>query len=214
MVEIAKKILKQVQDDGIKTKLVELSGPEGIVFARVRGFEEASHEYIACIDGDSYALKSWLWRLISRLHRRKNVAVGGGVWLTGGLIPSLMSLDFFWLKPIYIPFIRFWSRFAPQNDESDDGWNGNYFWGANFAVRKSVYEKVGGLIPFIQLNQKLGLSLAPEDLYLAKKVSEVGRVEIEPWAVVVSKATKTNWKIRTKLQGQDRKKLINYINRS
>jgi len=88
---------------------------------------------------------------------------------------------------------------------------GGYFWGANFAIKKLVYEKIGGLIPFIQLSRNLGLSLAPEDLYLALKVSRVGKVVIESWAVVVSRATKTNWRERTRLQGQDKKKLINAL---
>jgi len=195
--EIAKEILnsavQQNQVDGTSTKLIELSGPEGIVLARVRGFEEAQGEIVACIDGDSVATTNWLHNLIKPFSDPKILAVGGGVWLTGGLIPSLMSLDFFWLKPIYSP-----NRFK-------------YFWGANFAIRKSVYEKIGGLIPFIQLNQELGLSLAPEDLYLALRVSEVGELAIEPWAVVVSQATKTNWKIRSQIQGQDKQKLIKYI---
>ncbi len=121
------------------------------------------------------------------------MAVGGGVWLRGGLRPFLMSLDFFWLKNIYAP-----KRFK-------------YFWGANFAIRTEVYESIGGLEPFVQLSQKLGLLFAPEDLYLAIKVSEVGRLEIEPRAVVWSSATKINWKIRSRIQGEDKQKLFNYF---
>ncbi len=121
------------------------------------------------------------------------MAVGGGVWLRGGLRAWLMSLDFFWLKPIYAP-----NRLK-------------YFWGANFCIRKDVYEKVGGLVPLIELKQKLGLSFDAEDLYLSLMVSAVGRVEIDPWAVVVSCATETNWKIRTQIQGEDKQKLITYI---
>lgn len=188
-------------------RIVELAGPDGVVYARIRGFEEAQGEIVACIDSDSYARKNWLQKLIISLSDPSVLAVGGGVWLTGGLIPSLMSLDFFWLKPIYRFLLRFWTS---QND----GRHGEYFWGANFCIRKSVYEKIGGLVPFIQLIQKLGLSLAPEDLYLSLRVSEVGRVVINPWAVVVSSATKTNWKIRSRIQGQDKQKLINYLNSS
>lgn len=193
-----------------KVQIIQLDGPEGIAFARARGFEEAKGEIIACIDGDSWAIgKNWLRDLISRLYRREILAVGGGVLLVGGLVPFLMSLDFFWLKPIYNFFIL-GPRVKPEDKKY---WNGNYFWGANFAIKKSAYEKIGGLIPSIQLFQKLGLSLAPEDLYLTKKVSEVGEVAIWPWAMVVSVATKTNWRERTKLQGQDKWKLINYLNK-
>lgn len=176
-------------------RIVQENGPAGIFYARVRGFREAQGEIIACIDGDSWAIgKNWLSALISRLHMGKNLAVGGGVLLLGGLIPFLMSLDFFWLKPIYAP-----NRLK-------------YFWGANFAIRKSVYEKIGGLIPFIELNNKLGLSLAPEDLYLALEVARVGEVAIWPWAMVASAATKTNWRERTHLQGEDKQRLVKYIN--
>lgn len=68
-------------------------------------------------------------------------------------------------------------------------------------------------MPLIELKQKLGLSFDAEDLYLALKVSEVGRVEIDPWAAVVSKASKTNWRNRGKLQGEDKYKLVTYIKR-
>jgi glycosyltransferase involved in cell wall biosynthesis len=204
-VEIAKEALKQVRDDEVVYRIVQENGPMGPLYARIRGFKEVAGEIIACIDGDSIASKKWLQKLISRFDRREILAVGGGVWLRGGLIPYLMSLDFFWLKPIYRFLLKFF------NYRGSD-WNGSYFWGANFAIRKSAYEKIGGLIPFIQLNQKLGLSLAPEDLYLALRVSEVGEIAIEPWAMVVSSATKTNWKIRSQIQGWDKQKLIKYIN--
>lgn len=202
-------------------RIVEEHGPEGPLYARIRGFGEATGEIIACIDGDSVAAKNWLQRLISRSDRRKIAAVGGGVWLRGGLRALLMSLDFFWLKPIYAP-----NRLK-------------YFWGANFCIRKDVYEKVGGLVPLIKIREeiyqqdlrkpelypsatfrtafsktnehRLGLSFDAEDLYLALRVSDVGRVEIDPWAVVTSRASKTNWKIRTQIQGEDKQKLITYI---
>ena len=192
-----------------EVRIVELFGLAGPIFARARGFEEARGDIVACIDGDSYALtKNWLQRLIFLLSDLEFLAVGGGVWLTGALRPLLMSLDFFWLKPIYKPFVNKILRLAGL--AQDDTWK-CHFWGANFAIRKSVYEKIGGLMPLVQLKQKLGLSFDAEDLYLALMVSRLGKVGIDPWAVVVSRATKTNWKIRIRDQGQDKQKLIDTI---
>jgi glycosyltransferase involved in cell wall biosynthesis len=107
--------------DGTNWRVVEENGPSGIVYARIRGFKEVRGEIVACIDGDSVASKNWLQKLISRFDDRsfdyaqddeskksRSVvsAVGGGVWLTGGLASWLMSLDFFWLKPIYVPILK------------------------------------------------------------------------------------------------------------
>lgn len=236
-IEIAEEFIrKSLGKLGITTwRVVKFNGAAGIIYARVRGFEEATGGIIACIDGDSVARKNWLQKITKPFSDPKILVVGGGVWLTGGLIPWLMSLDFFWLKPIYKPFLNKILRLAGL--AQDDTWK-CHFWGANFAIRKLVYEKIGGLIPFIQIckeiykqdvaqeldpstslrttifntkERRLGLSLAPEDLYLALRVAEVGEVAIEPRAVVVSPATKTNWKIRSQIQGKDKQKLIKYF---
>lgn len=193
-----------------EVKIVELSGPAGPVFARARGFEKAKGEIVAFMDGDSYALtNNWLRRLIFLLSDLEILAAGGGVWVTGGLRPILMGLDFFWLKPIYVPILKFF-RISKYSRESEIEWH--YFWGANFAIRKSVYEKIGGLGPLIQLRQKIGLSFDAEDLYLALKVSRLGKVGIDPWAVIVSRAAKVNWKKRIPEHGRDKEKLVNYLN--
>ncbi len=59
-VEIAKEILNKFQDDGTVWRIVEEYSPEGPLYARIRGFREATGEIIACIDGDSIAAKNWL----------------------------------------------------------------------------------------------------------------------------------------------------------
>lgn len=97
------------------------SGP---VFARMRAFELASYETVACIDGDSVADRDWLRAVTEPLSRDGVAGVGGKVKFNGDAFGNLASFWFFDA-----------GRFFP--------WRHFYFWGANFACKKSAYLESG-----------------------------------------------------------------------
>ncbi|MFA7201719.1 MAG: glycosyltransferase family 2 protein [Candidatus Paceibacterota bacterium] len=130
---------------------------EGPIYARIAGFKEVAGDIIACIDGDSHASQQWLEKITKPFKDSSIVGVGGVIWFNG-FIANLATIGFFFLDPLFRPTYHF------------------YFWGANFAVRKSVYDAVGGLEPLIMLKEKLGLHLMPDDAYLSLALMKQGRV--------------------------------------
>ncbi|MFH0905096.1 MAG: glycosyltransferase family A protein, partial [bacterium] len=155
--------------DGVQ--IIELTGPPGVVFARIRGFNEATGDIVASLDGDSWAAPRWLENLVRPLVRYPAAAAAGG-WVVfwGRPLAFLMSLDFFWLKRLYSP----------------DYWF--YFWGSNFACRRMDYRRVGGLVPLVGIRNQLELHYWADDLYLALKLRQLGNILFIRRAVVYSVA--------------------------
>lgn len=143
-----------------KVKIVKYNGPEGVPFARIKGFEEVSGDIIACLDGDSIADKNWLEKITKPLKENENISlVAGYVILTNNFFTRLTS---FWQFVILRRFFK--NRL-------------NYFaWGSSFACRKIDYEKVGGISPLIELKEKLNLNFWAEDLYLSLALMQTGKI--------------------------------------
>ncbi len=155
----------------------EYTGPIGVTHARMFGFKQVSGELIFCIDGDAYAEKNWIFEL-SRPFREKNVVcVGGVVIYTGVLIPLLNSLRYFYVKPIF-------DKFFPMLPF--------YPFGPSFAIRKDVYEQIGGLSPFIELRAKLNLIRWPDDAYLGFMCHRIGKVILTKKTIVFARAKEKN----------------------
>lgn len=179
--------LEHVLVDEWKT---EGSGP---IFARIRAFELARHEFAACIDGDSVAKADWLSEITRPLENPDVSATGGKIRFFDDLFGNLASFWFFDLGKLF-------------------PWRHFYFWGANFACRKSAYEKTGGLAPFVEIRQKLGLHYWAEDCYLSLALEITGRVEYVAGAKVAAYPGKTpNTLDRGRKQESDRKRLFEYF---
>lgn len=179
-------------------KTIEYSGPEGTIYARIRGFELVTGDVIACIDGDSYASPTWLEHITEPFSNDNSIVGIGGFVRFNGFFANLASLGFFFFDPIFRPTYHF------------------YFWGANFAVRKSEYEKTGGFTPLITLKEKLGLHLMPDDAYLSCALMKLGKIIFVYNAQVYSDSnffTQSNAiKGMGKKQNIDRLLLFRYFN--
>jgi glycosyltransferase involved in cell wall biosynthesis len=137
----------------------------GPVFARIRAFELARYEIVACIDGDSVAAPDWLEKITVPLARADVSATGGTVRFKNDLLGNLASFWFFDMGRSL-------------------SWRHFYFWGANFACKKSAYEKSGGLKPFVRIKQDLGLHFYADDCYLSLAFEKIGDVVTVPKAFV------------------------------
>lgn len=182
--------------EGVKT--VSLSCKEGIVYARMKAYESVSSDIdiIAATDGDSFLNKNWLERLTKPFADEGVVATGGMVFFKKSIYANLISLSFFFLNPIFRRKFIF------------------YFWGANHAFRKNVYEKSGGLGNLIELKEKLNLNYWADDLYLSLLFLNFGEIEFVPFSVVWTKSPIVNnraWKERVKMQNSDRTKLFEFF---
>ncbi|MEW6616978.1 MAG: glycosyltransferase family 2 protein [Patescibacteria group bacterium] len=195
-------IAHNCSDDTVKiakefsfVKVIEYSGPDGTIYARIKGFELVTGDIVACIDGDSYASSKWLDYITTPLHDRSITGTGGMVWFFHGFIKNIWSISFFFLDRYFRPTYHF------------------YFWGANFACRAEDYRKVGGLTPLIKLKDELGLHLLPDDAYLSCALSKIGKVLFVPSAEVTAHL-KYNGISATRLakyQDEDRLTLFSYF---
>lgn len=181
----------QIASQHPSTKVITLNGPSGVMYARQAGFEAATEELIVSIDADSFPLsKHWLARLIAPLtHSADVVATGGPVIFYNHPVGFLLSLNFFWLKKLI------------------HSSHAVYFWGANFCVRKSAIQQIGGLKYLISNKSRWDLTTDSDDYYLFKLVSELGLVKITNSAIVASqgpKLTTAQWLERSRIQGIDK----------
>jgi glycosyltransferase involved in cell wall biosynthesis len=75
-------------------RVVEYQGPEGVPYARIKGFEEVIGDIVACLDGDGTVRQTWLENITAPLIKDKTVSlVAGYVILTNDLLARLTS---FW----------------------------------------------------------------------------------------------------------------------
>ena len=158
-------------------KLVEYNGPNGVTYARIKGFETVTGDIICCIDGDGYANTNWIKNTIKPFTDEKVVLTGGVTFYTKLFLPFLNSIYYFYIK-----------RFLP-----------NYFkklpfypFGPNFAIRKNTYEIISGLTPFIELRKSLNIERWPDDAYLGLKCREIGKVKFATGSFVYAVAKEKN----------------------
>lgn len=180
-------------------KVIEYNGEDGQPYARIKGFSEVSGDIVACIDADAYANKDWLERITTPLYKDANITITGGrVVMTNNILWRLaMIRQFIRRKFIKDPLSQFAS-------------------GGNFAVRKTDYEKVGGIEPIIHLHNELGLYFWAEDVYISQALQQIGRLEIVWNAVVYTHMPKDKSSMESQMDlipkwNHDNNKIIEYF---
>jgi len=115
-------------------KVVFESRP-GIVFARQAGFNIASSEIIVSTDADTILPSDWLSKIYSTFKNRpKIVGITGFYELYGAKSPKTVLIN------LFLPIVKNLSWFVAKK---------GYFLGSNFAIKKSVFNKIGGFNPNI-----------------------------------------------------------------
>ncbi len=180
-------------------KIVEFNGEEGQPYARIVGFNEVSGDIIACIDADAYADKHWLERLTAPLYKDADISIVGG--------RVVMTNNFLWRIAMIRQFIR--RKFLKDKLSQ-------FASGANFAVRKTDYEKVGGINPIINLHNSLGLYFWAEDVYISQALQQIGKLYIEWNALVYTHMPKDKSSMESQMDlipkwNHDTTKIIEYF---
>ena len=188
---------KEIAEKHQQVKVIDYQGPKGIVYARIEGFKHVSNEIVACIDGDAWAFPGWLKNITAPLVKDKNImATGGMVAYPNSFSGTMVALGFFMFKPLFKKNFKF------------------YFWGLNFACRKSDYEKVGGLDDLPKVKEKTDLYFWTDDLYLSLLLNKNGKV-VPAWRALVIAEDKDHplpeGIDRWKMNNIDRKKLFKYF---
>ncbi|MGA9140137.1 MAG: glycosyltransferase [Methanocella sp.] len=130
-----------------------------ISYGRQKGAEAARYPAIAFSDSDTYIAPNWLSELSSSLEQKDAVGVHGQLMPLDG-----NSVENNFCRYVLPPYSSFMVRI---NQPSVPG--------ANFAVTKEAFQKVGGF------NTKL---ITAEDVELCKRVKTLGRFFFNPNALV------------------------------
>ncbi|MBO8160957.1 MAG: glycosyltransferase family 2 protein [Thermosipho sp. (in: Bacteria)] len=135
---------------------------KGSIHAMCTGIKNAKGEIIVTCDADSLYPENFLERIVSKFKtNEKLVAIYGPfIFLESGKISNFFT----WLGYVISDFL---SRIFTKT----------YIVGAaNFAIKKEVYEKVGGY--------DTESNLASQDFRLARKLSKHGKVKFIPSLIV------------------------------
>lgn len=145
-----------------QVKTLKYNGPEGAVFSRAYGLNQAQGEIIACTDGDTIVSRDWFESLYYILDKNKSASGAGSlVVIKNNALMNFFSLKYFYFDRIF-GFLKPIKKFC--------------FFGASFALRKSDYIKIGKLEKLIKDKDMIGLEAWPDDFWLSLKLQSLGRV--------------------------------------
>jgi len=152
-----------VVDNGSTDRTAERAGRFGVtvveeprhgyVLALARGFSIATGDIVATTDADTVPPRDWISTLVREYEEHPDVvAVGGEIYFRE---PNWKG----WLfTRCILPHLNRWDRANPA---------GAHLWGANFSVRREVFERAGGW------NMSFNLQC---DTELSERLRRFGRV--------------------------------------
>lgn len=180
-------------------KIIECFEEGASIISRARGIEATTGEIVCCTDGDCWVDKCWIKNITKPLFN-KDISIVGGY--------TKIQNSFFWKFSCWWQFV--WNR-KIRNKRSH-----RFAWGSNFAFRKSDYDKVGGLIPFLEIQKTLKLNYYPDDLYISLALQKVGKIFWATGARVYTymppeKASISAQKIIVPKQQEDNQKLFTFF---
>lgn len=126
---------------------------KGYIFALKRGAEEATGDILIYTDADTMVPSNWVSTLVAALEEHPDAAAVGG-WVA--FYDANWKGKIFWkfVLPIGLIYDRLCFSYA-------------HLWGANMAIKREAFQKVGGWNPRFNLHA---------DSELSKRLSRVGKV--------------------------------------
>jgi len=165
----SKKIIK---DSGFKYVFAK---EKGIAHARQAGFAQANSDIIASTDSDTLVASNWLTKIYQTFQENPDV-----VGLTGSIDLYGHTKNRLTIYNIVGPVARKITWLLSL---------GKHFWGANFAIKKEIFEKIGGF------DTRL---VAGEDHDLGEHAREFGKIVYRSDVQVTTSARKFERSISTK----------------
>lgn len=164
-----------------QVRTVVYSGPRGIQYARAKGFEEATGDIVFCTDGDSVVDHTWFETLREPFLKDPTiVGSSSNVRYVGNFILSLALWKYI-LVDQTIAFLT-------------NKFNSKHLVGPSMAIKKSVFEKVGGYSNYDEIHKKAGLSRCAEDAYISILLSREGPFAFNRKILVAAEAKEKTWK--------------------
>jgi len=134
---------------------------QGIIFTRQRGFKEAKGEIIATTDADTILPSRWISTISKNFKKKDKLVLFGGLcnFYSGPIFAKFNAYYFLY------PYRIFDKIFA-------GGWTMS---GANMAVRKTIFEKIGGFNTSLK---------SFEDVEISHRLMKAGETGIDPYLIV------------------------------
>lgn len=172
----------------------------GPIISRARGIENATGDIICCTDGDCWVDKEWIENITKPFIKNDTVSIVAGY--------TKIENNLFWKFSCWWQFIIARKIFNLKAHR--------FAWGSNFAVRKSAYEKSGGLLPFISIHKELNLNYPAEDLYISLALQKIGHIyfAIDAYVFTYMPPEKTSiesQRVIVKKQKEDNRKLFTFF---
>ena len=182
-------------------RIIERDEGGGPIIARARGIEAATGDIVCCTDGDCWADKGWVRLLTAPLVQNKTISLVAGY--------TKIRNNLYWKLSCWMHFVAYRKLLNMRCQR--------FAWGSNFAFRKSDYECVGGLLPFLKIHGELALNYWAEDLYLSLALQQVGKLYIALNANVYTlippeKASMSSQVPIVAKQNEDERKLFAFFN--
>ncbi|MDB5260460.1 MAG: beta,3-galactosyltransferase [Candidatus Nomurabacteria bacterium] len=141
-------------------KVVNYSGPKGIIFARMEALRHTTGDVILCIDGDSYANINWIEEM-TRTLLDGNILVGSWIKFKGNFFDKALSQ----LNKI----------FCNKKGKEAAGW----LWGGSMAFNKADKEPVEKVWnESVEWSLLANLTRNPEDYWLALCMLKIGELQV------------------------------------
>ena len=105
---------------------------QGLSYARNKGYQKASGEYIAYIDDECILPEKWLEIAVQHIRKSRPAFLGGPYY--GKYLPNSTSS---WFKE------SFGDSYILQYHLPDGSLQGHYLSGGNIIIRRDVFEKIG-----------------------------------------------------------------------
>jgi glycosyltransferase involved in cell wall biosynthesis len=119
---------------------------KSVAYARQKGFEKARGEIIASTDADSRVPCNWLLQIINNFKKHPEISAVGGPYS-------------FYDETLLIKILRKPITKISIILDKMCGWGKNHFPGANFAILKKDFQKVGGFDKSLFFGEDLELSI-------------------------------------------------------
>jgi len=105
---------------------------QGLSYARNKGYQEATGDYIAYLDDECILPVEWLEVAVKHIKAKTPAFLGGPYY--GKYLPNVSSK---WFKE------SFGDSYILQYNLPDGPMNGRYLSGGNLIIRRNVFEKIG-----------------------------------------------------------------------
>jgi len=161
--QVAEFECKKYQSQAIKFKIINELMP-GLIYARKKGVDTASYEYLVFCDDDNWLESKYLQKAYECIHLKDNIGAVGGFGI------AVSDVEF----PEWFQMYQDAYAVGKQDTYPDDPTKANYLWGAGLVTRKSLFMKAYAKHPPLLVGRQANKLSCGEDAELTMRLRIMG----------------------------------------